>query len=126
MVPQELTIDIGLKEEDHVLEALSVQPSSIRRMILAETLDEVLGSRGDSIIPVILPKMVAEKCNQLILDALKEHGLPAFEPSLIPALKPNRPQVMSNRSAEGEDLVPMFWCIDAVRAWQQIDRRIDE
>lgn len=97
-------------------------------MILAETLDEVLSSEGDSMIPVIIPTMVVEKCNQLILDALSEHGLPASEPLLIPALKPHIQGPLRPRSDDNdaEDLVFMMWHIDAVRAWQQIDRRIDE
>lgn len=120
-----LMIHIG-SEPDPPPQSFNLPPSSIRRMVLAETLDEVLSSNGDSLIPIIVPMMVAEKCNQLILDALKEHDLPASAPSLIPALKPGTQQVIENRSAEGEDLVPMFWHIDAIRAWQQIDRRIDE
>lgn len=94
-------------------------------MVLRSTLDEVMGEEGDSIIPVCAPPAVVDKCNSLIAAALEDHGLPgSSEPSLIPAL---RLQFMERVTPiSGETLRPMFWRIDSIRAWQLIDRRIDE
>lgn len=94
-------------------------------MALCSTLDDVMGEDGDSIIPILLQPAVIEKCNALISAALEEHGLPrSSEPSLVPALKPR--MMREVQAPDGEQLVPVFWRIDAVRAWQLIDRRIDE
>lgn len=91
------------------------------------TLDEVMGETGDSIIPILVPPSVVEKCNALITAALEEHGLPrSSEPSLVPALKPQFMDQAVEHKLDEEEIMPMFWQIDAIRAWQLIDRRIDE
>lgn len=91
------------------------------------TLDEVMGETGDSIIPILAPPSVIERCNALITAALEEHGLPrSSEPSLVPALKPQFMDQAVQHTLEGETIMPMLWRIDAIRAWQLIDRRIDE
>lgn len=93
-------------------------------MVLLETLDDVVGPRGDSLIPVHLPETVFKKCNDIILAALKDHGLPHSEPSLVPALKDAWMQQL--RDSREQKHVPVIWRIDAIRCWQLIDRRIDE
>lgn len=120
------SVALVLEDMDTRPTGCSIPPSKIRRMVLADSLEKVLSSEGDSIIPIILPMNVVEKCNQLVSDALSEHGLPASEPLLIPALKPEFQRPFTKRSTGGENLVPMLWHIDSVRAWQLIDRRIDE
>lgn len=83
---------------------------------------------------MIIPRSVMDKCNQLILEALGEHGLPASEPPVELALKGTlldgwveRAQRKAlEQGLSGDYDVPIFWNIDSVRAWQQIDRRIDE
>lgn len=107
---------------------LTRDSNSIRRMALGTTLSDVLGPDGDSIIPVFLPPRVVERCNDLIADALKDHCLPNLEPSLSPAIKTDQlRQTEEDAESVGQEyLIPTFWHIDAVRAWQLIDRRIDE
>lgn len=104
--------------------------STVRRTSLSSTLDEVLASGADSVIPVILPSSVMAKCNELILQALKDHGLPADNEPVMVALKGSLLDEWIDRAREkaedGDYDVPVFWHIDAITAWQQIDRRIDE
>lgn len=86
-----------------------------------------MGETGNAIIPILAPPSVVEKCNALIIAALEEHGLPqSSEPSLVPALKPTFMDQAVEHKLDEEEIMPMFWRIDAIRAWQLIDRRIDE
>lgn len=107
---------------------LTRDSNCIRRMTLGATLSDVLGRDGDSIIPVFLPARVVERCNGFIADAAKDRGLPHLEPSLSPAIKSDQlRQAEEDAESVGQEyLIPTFWHIDAVRAWQLIDRRIDE
>lgn len=114
-------------DEDHLAEGLNCHPSSIRRMILGKTLSEVLSSAGDSVIPVFLPLPIIDRCNELILGALKDHNIPASEPPITLALRPHLQLQWTELQGTGENnLVPSFWRINAICAWQLIDRRIDE
>ncbi|KAF8319265.1 hypothetical protein DL93DRAFT_2164483 [Clavulina sp. PMI_390] len=107
-----------------VSDALVNRKQRIQRMKLGETLEEVMGSEGDSEIPLHLPPAVMLKCNGLISAALRDHGLPYSEPSITHAL--NQKTMAEITSSFREDLIPVMWKIDSVRRWQLIDRRIDE
>ncbi|KAF8319264.1 hypothetical protein DL93DRAFT_2164482 [Clavulina sp. PMI_390] len=107
-----------------VAEGLRTHEQHIRRMKLGNTLAEVLGSGGDSEIPIHLPPTVMLKCNELIAAALRDHDLPCTEPSITPALKDDL--IAAITSTYSEDFIPVIWKIDSIRCWQLIDRRIDE
>lgn len=97
-------------------------------MTLQKSLAEVSGPTGDSVIPLFLPAVVLDRCNELILAALKDHDLPHAEPPIIPALKPpSLEKIQASFEEQGiEPCIPAFWRVDSIRAWQLIDRRIDE
>jgi hypothetical protein len=58
----------------------------------------------------------------------EDHNLPSFVPPLTPASKEQYmrqiEETMVRRNIEV--LLPTLWRIDSIRAWQVIDRRIDE
>lgn len=97
-------------------------------MTLGKTLQEVVGESGDTLVPIFLPPAIIDKCNDLILSALKDHNLPSSVPPLTPALKEQYMQQIGERMARrnNEVLLPTLWHIDSITAWQLIDRRIDE
>jgi hypothetical protein len=77
-----------------------------------------MGPKGNSWIPVSLPPDLILYINDLVADALKDHGLSYDKPILVPALV--------NDEILNMNLRVVYWHIDPILAWQQIDRRIDE
>lgn len=104
---------------------LLCKTSAIRRMILGQDLDEVIGDTGDSLIPLFLPIEVADRCNKLIIDSLSEQGIDMDVPPITPAVQPEYNQKIT-RSDEAEGQMVYLWRINSINAWQLVDRRIDE
>lgn len=75
-------------------------------------------------IPVFLPINVAKRCNDLVMTASKEQGIPCFRAPLTPLFVGQHPEHLDH--LDNEATVPMFWHCDSVRSWQQMDCRIDE
>jgi hypothetical protein len=75
---------------------------------------------GDFRIPLYLPPEFIVFVNDLVSDALKDHGLAHDKPILTP-VSMNQSVKLANNTLE-----VVYWHIDPILAWQQIDRRIDE
>jgi len=93
----------------------------IRRMVIKESLEEVLSPDGDTLIPLWIPESFVTFANEMISRALVAHCLPQNTQPLYSAL--NNP--LEDSQVAG-DLRPFYWKIDDLCAWQKIDRRIDE
>lgn len=114
--------------KEPVPQVYKCKPSRLHRISLGRRLQDVVGKTGDFLVPIFLPEVIIDKCNDLILSALKDHNLPSSVPPLTPALKE---EYMSQVEEAMEELgvevfLPTLWHVDSIRAWQLIDRRIDE
>lgn len=109
-----------------VYTAQTKTPESIQRIILADTLADVLGPEGDTIIPLFLPTQVVSFANDTISKVLEELSLPNTHKPLTDVLVTSEEDGPSNgnRLWGTEDIV--HWRINAITVWQLIDRRIDE
>lgn len=107
----------------------------IRRVIVADNIDAVLGSAGEMHLPLFLPPSVITFANDMIQEALREHDLPT-ELALTPVFikdqavvvqewRDKYPRGLQHQRASFDER-SVYWNMSPILAWQQIDRRIDE
>ncbi|KAF8328782.1 uncharacterized protein EI90DRAFT_3125526 [Cantharellus anzutake] len=102
-------------------EEIVVDANKVGRMVIGKSLEKVLGSEGDFLIPLWLPEDFVSFANETIKNSLAAHHLPVdIEPLCLISNQP-----LQDTDASG-NLRPYYWHIDRVCAWQKIDRRIDE
>lgn len=106
----------------------------VQRNSHASTVEEVLAAEGDIRLYLFIPPAFRDYAATLIDAALKDRGLTSPTMSgktiLYDALlnPPDRPVDKKKRKGDlfRADNVLVCWRMNAVTAWQQIDRRIDE
>lgn len=119
------TLDFGNVDFDVVLDRRLIDLLSIRRMILGKDLREVMSSDGNFRIPIFIPPGVVERCNSIIREALKDREIKETVPCLTPAFSEDvMERIRRDPSTDG--CTVYLWQIDAMHAWQLVDRRIDE
>jgi hypothetical protein len=88
----------------------------VARITYSESMDEILTSAKDIVIPVVMPKDFLDFASKTLNHALPGATASGSSPSLITA-----------GEEPGEDVpkVLVFWRLNSILNWQMFDRRID-
>ncbi len=110
------------QENSHVNQGQGSTPKMecVARVTYADSVDEILSSAKDVVIPLILTTEFMEFANGLTLKALEEAGPKVDDEDRM------RPLIPADHADPEEDESTVYWRLNKALNWQMLDRRIDE
>jgi hypothetical protein len=111
--------DFNAKERKHIddweRDAGETAHASIARLTYSESMDEILTSAKDIVIPVMMPKKPFYFANEMLTDALSRLSVTDISPLLA-----------TSESDSEDDEILTFWRLNSILNWQMLDRQVDE